>query len=105
MHGKAYTEAGMTEYAKSADGVKIAYTAAGEGDPALVFIHGGLADRTFWSSQMEFFSGRHKVIALDLGGHGESGQNRAAWPGLQARLPGRCSVGSKHMTWAHLCVA
>jgi pimeloyl-ACP methyl ester carboxylesterase len=69
----------MAEYATSEDGVRIAYTAAGNGDPALVFILGGLADRSFWSSQIEFFAGRHRVIALDLAGHGESGLNRTAW--------------------------
>ena len=67
----------------SADGVKIVYAAKGEGEPALVFIHGGLADRTFWSNQMEAFSNRYKVIALDLAGHGESGVNRRTWS-LQA---------------------
>jgi len=63
----------------SADRVKIAYATAGEDDPALVFIHGGLADSTFWSGQVEFFAFRYRVIALDLAGHGESGQNRTTW--------------------------
>jgi len=63
----------------STDGVKIAYTTKGQGEPALVFIHGGLADRTFWSNQMEAFSDRYRAIALDLAGHGESGVDRRAW--------------------------
>ncbi len=69
----------MTEYVTSEDGVRIAYTAAGDAGPALVFIHGGLADRSFWASQLEFFAARHRVIALDLAGHGESGRDRTAW--------------------------
>lgn len=69
----------MTTFALSADGVRIAYSTAGHGKTALVFIHGGLADRTFWSNQIETFSDRFQVIALDLAGHGESGRNRAAW--------------------------
>ena len=40
----------MIKYTNSADGVRIAYTSRGEGEPALAFIHGGLADRTFWAS-------------------------------------------------------
>ena len=64
---------------ESADGVRIAYTTKGQGKPALVFIHGGLANRTFWSNQIDAFSGRYKVIALDLAGHGESGVNRRTW--------------------------
>lgn len=63
----------------SADGVKIVYTAQGKGQPALVFIHGGLADRTFWSNQIDVFAKRFKFIALDLAGHGESGCNRSKW--------------------------
>jgi pimeloyl-ACP methyl ester carboxylesterase len=67
----------------SADGVRIVYTAQGKGQPALLFIHGGLADRTFWSNQIDVFARRFKVIALDLAGHGESGSNRSKW-GIQA---------------------
>ena len=61
------------------DGVSIVYSAAGAGDPALVFIHGGLADRTFWEGQLREFAGLHRVVALDLPGHGESGLNRKKW--------------------------
>ncbi|HEX2694435.1 MAG TPA: alpha/beta hydrolase, partial [Acidobacteriota bacterium] len=64
---------------RSADGVTIVYSAVGAGEPALVFIHGGLADRTFWDAQLEAFSGHYRVIALDLAGHGESGTNRTNW--------------------------
>lgn len=61
------------------DGVTIVYSAAGAGDPALVFIHGGLADRSFWDGQLRAFGTRHRVIALDLPGHGESGLDRKEW--------------------------
>jgi pimeloyl-ACP methyl ester carboxylesterase len=61
------------------DGVSIVYSAAGAGDPALVFIHGGLADRTFWEGQLREFASHHRVVALDLPGHGESGFNREKW--------------------------
>jgi sigma-B regulation protein RsbQ len=61
------------------DGVKIVYSAAGAGEPALVFIHGGLANRGFWDGQIKAFADRHRVIAPDLPGHGESGANRTKW--------------------------
>jgi pimeloyl-ACP methyl ester carboxylesterase len=61
------------------DGVTIAYSAAGAGETALVFIHGGLADRTFFDGQLKAFAPRYRVIALDLAGHGESGMNRTKW--------------------------
>ena len=64
---------------RALDGVQIVYSAAGAGEPALVFIHGGLADRTFWDAQLKAFAGKHRVIALDLPGHGESGANRKKW--------------------------
>jgi pimeloyl-ACP methyl ester carboxylesterase len=64
---------------RAADGVEIVYSVAGQGEPALVFIHGGLANRGFWDGQLAEFAGRHKTIALDLAGHGESGVNRTKW--------------------------
>ena len=64
---------------KAPDGVTIVYSAAGAGENALVFIHGGLADRTFFDGQLEAFADRYRVIALDLAGHGESGADRKKW--------------------------
>lgn len=65
--------------ATSFDGVEIVYSVLGKTEPALVFIHGGFADRSFWPDQMKHFARYHKVIAIDLGGHGESGKNRKDW--------------------------
>jgi pimeloyl-ACP methyl ester carboxylesterase len=61
------------------DSVKIVYSVSGHGEPALLFIHGGLADRTFWDGQHQAFAKRHRVIAPDLAGHGDSGTNRTKW--------------------------
>jgi pimeloyl-ACP methyl ester carboxylesterase len=61
------------------DGVEIVYSAAGAGDPALVFIHGGLANRGFWDGELRRFADRHRVLAPDLPGHGESGYRRIKW--------------------------
>ena len=61
------------------DKVNIVYSACGKGEPALFFIHGGLAERTFWDKQLEAFCTNHRVVALDLPGHGESGSNRENW--------------------------
>ncbi len=65
--------------ATSFDGVEIVYSIQGKAEPALVFIHGGLADRSFWFDQMKHFARYYRVIALDLAGHGESGKNRKDW--------------------------
>jgi pimeloyl-ACP methyl ester carboxylesterase len=64
---------------KAPDGVEIVYSAAGRGEPALVFIHGGLANRGFYDGQLRAFAAHHRVIAPDLPGHGESGSDRTKW--------------------------
>ncbi len=63
----------------SADGVEIVYTSQGSGETAIIFIHGGFADRSFWANQMKPFSEKYRVITLDLAGHGDSGKNRVKW--------------------------
>jgi pimeloyl-ACP methyl ester carboxylesterase len=64
---------------RSADGVTIVYSAAGAGEPALLFIHGGLADRSFYDAEFQAFAAKHRVLAPDLAGHGESGRDRKVW--------------------------
>lgn len=54
------------------DGVKLAYLDVGSGEPALVFVHGWCSDHTFWPDQIPEFSQRHRVVAVDLRGLGES---------------------------------
>ncbi len=63
----------------SFDGVEIAYEARGAGSPALVFVHGWSCNRGFWSEQLPVFASAHRVIALDLAGHGASGGGRSDW--------------------------
>lgn len=52
--------------------LEIAYQWTGTGSAALVFIHGAFADRSYFAPQLEYFSGRRRVVALDLRGHGDS---------------------------------
>jgi pimeloyl-ACP methyl ester carboxylesterase len=61
------------------DGVAIRYEVAGRGDPTLVFVHGWSCDRSYWRPQIDHFAASHRVVALDLGGHGESGLERKDW--------------------------
>lgn len=70
---------GAASAATSADGVPIRYAAAGKGDPALVFVHCGGCNRGFWDGQMAYFAAKHRVVALDLAGHGQSGVGRKDW--------------------------
>lgn len=65
--------------AVSADGVRIRYELKGKGEPTLVFVHGWCCDRSYWREQLPYFAKKHRVAAIDLAGHGESGLNRKAW--------------------------
>ena len=61
------------------DGVSIRYDDLGAGDPALVFVHGWNCDRSYWSGQLEHFARSHRVVNVDLAGHGDSGLDRTEW--------------------------
>src|SRR4249919_938427 len=54
------------------DGVKLFYADAGAGDPPFVFVHGWTCDHSYFAPQFEHFRPAHRVLALDLRGHGES---------------------------------
>jgi kynurenine formamidase/pimeloyl-ACP methyl ester carboxylesterase len=62
-----------------ADGLDMAYVEAGGGEPALVFIHCGNCRKEIWAETLDAFQGTHRVVAMDLAGHGHSGANRASW--------------------------
>jgi len=64
---------------QSSDGVSISYQVAGKGPVSVVFVHGWLCDRGYWKEQLDYFSRAHRVVALDLAGHGDSGVNRDEW--------------------------
>jgi len=64
----------------SVAGLRLAYDAAGAGDPPMIFIHGWCCDRSYFAPQFEHFASGHAVVAMDLRGHGESGRP-AARPG------------------------
>lgn len=55
-------------------GVRLVYDVAGGGEPPIVFVHGWGGDRSYLAPQTEYFAAGHTVLALDLRGHGESGQ-------------------------------
>ncbi|WP_052812726.1 alpha/beta fold hydrolase [Desulfonatronum thioautotrophicum] len=64
---------GMVE---SADGVPISYEVHGTGEPTLVFVHGWSCDGRYWWMQVPHFSKNHRVVVIDLAGHGHSGLGR-----------------------------
>jgi len=58
-----------------ANGVRLFAVEAGQGDPALVLIHGNGGDHTAWHGQIAYFSPITRVIAVDLRGFGGSGKD------------------------------
>ena len=61
------------------DGARIHYLAWGEpGRRGIVFVHGGAAHAHWWTHVAATFSSEHRVVALDLSGHGDS-DHRAAY--------------------------
>lgn len=52
--------------------VQMFFTDEGAGDPPLVFVHGYSCDSHDWSWQLPHFAQKHRVVAVDLRGHGRS---------------------------------
>lgn len=52
-------------------GVKIHYTDRGKG-PAVVLLHGFLENSSMWDTLVPVFSRKHRVVCVDLPGHGQS---------------------------------
>jgi len=65
--------------AMSPDNVHIEYRVYGRGDPAVVLVHGWASDANYWSAQLEALKAHYTVVALNLAGHGASGNNRSDW--------------------------
>jgi pimeloyl-ACP methyl ester carboxylesterase len=64
---------------KLRDGVPLAYVDRGAGEPALVFVHCGNCRMEIWKETLDAFAPAHRVIAMDLAGHGRSGAQRERW--------------------------
>ena len=68
-----------TAVVPAADGVPIHYSVQGSGEPTLVFVHCWSCNRRLWDDQVSAFAKNHRVVTIDLPGHGESGQGRKTW--------------------------
>ena len=63
----------------SKDGTPISYEIYGAGEPTLVFVHGWSCDARYWRAQLPHFAKNHRVVMLDLAGHGHSGTTRSQY--------------------------
>jgi pimeloyl-ACP methyl ester carboxylesterase len=69
--GVLATLAALPVSAASVDGMDIHSSSAGAG-PTIVFVHGWTCDSASWDGQVPAFTKDHRVITLDLPGHGRS---------------------------------
>jgi pimeloyl-ACP methyl ester carboxylesterase len=74
-----FTQSADTTVVPASDGVPIHYAVQGKGEPSLVFIHCWSCNRHLWDNQVGEFSKTHRVVTIDLPGHGESGLDRKTW--------------------------
>ena len=63
----------------SFDGVRLSFDNKGNGDTTIILVHGWANVRSIWDDQVSHFSEKYQVIAVDLPGFGESGNNRSEW--------------------------
>jgi pimeloyl-ACP methyl ester carboxylesterase len=77
--GRADDTTPVKKTVKAGDGVSVVYEVGGQGETALVFLHGWCGDRAYWKHQMEAFAPDYRVIAIEQAGHGESGKDRKKW--------------------------
>src|SRR5438045_9186128 len=63
--------------ATSPDNVHVEYRVYGHGEPAVLLVHGWANDADYWHAQLDVLKARYTVVALNLAGHGASGNNRS----------------------------
>ena len=68
--------AGTPGVVPSADGTPIAYEVHGSGEPTLIMVHGWSCDARYWREQLAYSAAQHRVVTVDLAGHGHSGAGR-----------------------------
>lgn len=66
-------------FARSNDGSEIHYEVTGDADTALVFVHGWMGNLRWWDAQRDAFSASHRIVTIDLAGHGQSSRSRTTW--------------------------
>lgn len=64
---------------RATDGLHLACQESGEGDTALLFLHGWCGNHEYWKHQVDQFAGEYRIVTLDQAGHGRSGKIRTDW--------------------------
>ncbi len=62
------------------EGVDLFYEEAQGDDPSVLLVHGWCCDHAYFAPQLEYFANRgHRVVAVDLRGHGRSDKPRQTY--------------------------
>ena len=77
--GAIRAQADWPHVVPSKDGTPISYEIYGAGESTLVFVHGWSCDARYWRAQLPHFAENHRVVTLDLAGHGHSGTTRSQY--------------------------
>ena len=96
-----FTDALATPYDTSdvtVDGARVSYRAWGKpGAQAVILVHGGAAHAGWWDHIAPFLAAEHRVVAIDLSGHGDSDHRAdyslATWADEVLTVASRESVG------------
>ncbi len=59
--------------AATVDGIKLHSSNIGKGREAVILVHGWTCDESSWKFQVPVLADKHRVLTLDLPGHGQSG--------------------------------
>ena len=62
-----------------ADGATLTYEVEGVGQPTVVLVHGWMAERSLWARQLPELTAKHRVVTVDLPGHGDGSDARSEW--------------------------
>ena len=69
---------GISHFA-TLDDIRVHYTDYGQGEFALVFVHGWNCDESVWKNQATALAGKTHLITIDLPGHGQSEKPEIAY--------------------------
>jgi pimeloyl-ACP methyl ester carboxylesterase len=64
---------------RTRDGLKLAFDQTGTGSPPVVLVHGWTCDRSYFAPQRDHLAKRHRVLSVDLRGHGKSGRGKGPY--------------------------
>ena len=72
--GEDAEESGPQYLYTEVDGLRVRYADRGYGDSVVLLLHGFGGDLDNWLFNLDALADKHRVLALDLPGHGESGK-------------------------------